>query len=161
MSPPAASAKITLTYPLYAADFDPQNSDFLLVGGGGGEGRSGVGNKIVRTLCTLANLLLLTLDFFLIRHSSTHQRSTNCRKSSRSISRKTKIQSHRSHLRNRPNNGLRLSQASIPPPKSSERARMSTYGLSCWSTQYVGRLAPRIWIQPLRRVVILRDIPKH
>lgn len=40
-------AKITLTYPLYAADFDPQNSDFLLVGGGGGEGRSGVGNKIV------------------------------------------------------------------------------------------------------------------
>ena len=40
-------AKITLTYPLYAADFDPRNSDFLLVGGGGGEGRSGVGNRIV------------------------------------------------------------------------------------------------------------------
>ncbi|CAF9929832.1 MAG: hypothetical protein ALECFALPRED_004460 [Alectoria fallacina] len=44
--PPIPCAKITLTYPLYAADFDPQNSDFLLVGGGGGEGRSGVGNKI-------------------------------------------------------------------------------------------------------------------
>lgn len=47
MSVPAASAKITLSYPLYASDFDPQNSGFLLVGGGGGEGRSGVGNKIV------------------------------------------------------------------------------------------------------------------
>ena len=48
MAPPTIPyTKITLDYPLYAADFDPQNSDFLLVGGGGGEGRSGVGNKIV------------------------------------------------------------------------------------------------------------------
>lgn len=47
MSPPVASAKLTLSYPLYASDFDPQNSSFLLVGGGGGEGRTGVGNKIV------------------------------------------------------------------------------------------------------------------
>lgn len=47
MSPPFAAAKITLGYPLCASDFDPKNSDFLLVGGGGGEGRSGVGNKIV------------------------------------------------------------------------------------------------------------------
>jgi len=56
MSPPAANAKITLTYPLYAADFDPQNSSFLLVGGGGGEGRSGVGNKIVRVHCSFVAL---------------------------------------------------------------------------------------------------------
>ena len=48
MAPPIASAKVTLSYPLYAADFDPHNNGFLLVGGGGGEGRSGVGNKIVR-----------------------------------------------------------------------------------------------------------------
>ena len=47
MAPPIASAKLTLSYPLYAADFDPENSGFLVVGGGGGEGRSGVGNKIV------------------------------------------------------------------------------------------------------------------
>ncbi|KAL9119445.1 MAG: hypothetical protein Q9187_004006, partial [Circinaria calcarea] len=46
MSPPVASAKLTLSCPLYAADFDPQNNGFLIVGGGGGEGRSGVGNKI-------------------------------------------------------------------------------------------------------------------
>ncbi|MCJ1306902.1 hypothetical protein MMC25_000546 [Agyrium rufum] len=41
-----ASAHLALSYPIYAVDFDPQDSDFLLVGGGGGEGRSGVGNKI-------------------------------------------------------------------------------------------------------------------
>jgi glycyl-tRNA synthetase len=49
MSPPVASAKVTLSYPVYAADFDPGNNAFLVVGGGGGEGRSGVGNKIVRS----------------------------------------------------------------------------------------------------------------
>ncbi|KAL8387892.1 hypothetical protein RB595_009598 [Gaeumannomyces hyphopodioides] len=42
----SASAKITLTYPLYACDFDPNNASRLVVGGGGGAGRSGVGNKI-------------------------------------------------------------------------------------------------------------------
>lgn len=40
-------AKITLSYPLYACDFDPQDANRLVVGGGGGPGRSGVGNKIV------------------------------------------------------------------------------------------------------------------
>lgn len=47
MAPPVATAKLELGYPLYASDFDPQNKDFLLVGGGGGESRTGVGNKIV------------------------------------------------------------------------------------------------------------------
>ncbi|KAL8710996.1 MAG: hypothetical protein Q9220_004595 [cf. Caloplaca sp. 1 TL-2023] len=46
MAPAVASAKLTLSYPLYASDFDPQNASFLLVGGGGGEGRTGVSNKI-------------------------------------------------------------------------------------------------------------------
>lgn len=48
MAPKITSSKITLSCPLFAADFDPHNHGFLLVGGGGGEGRSGVGNKIVR-----------------------------------------------------------------------------------------------------------------
>lgn len=47
MAPEISSAKITLSCPLFGADFDPRNNGFLLVGGGGGEGRSGVGNKIV------------------------------------------------------------------------------------------------------------------
>lgn len=47
MAPNIPSAKLTLSCPIFAADFDPRNNGFLLVGGGGGEGRSGVGNKIV------------------------------------------------------------------------------------------------------------------
>jgi hypothetical protein len=47
MAPKISFAKTTLSYPLYAADFDPYNRGGLVVGGGGGEGRSGVGNKIV------------------------------------------------------------------------------------------------------------------
>lgn len=46
MAPSIPSSKLTLSCPLFAADFDPRNNDFLLVGGGGGEGRSGVGNQI-------------------------------------------------------------------------------------------------------------------
>jgi hypothetical protein len=47
-------AKAKLSYPLYACDFDPKDASTLVVGGGGGAGKSGVGNKIVRfaqTLC--------------------------------------------------------------------------------------------------------------
>lgn len=51
-----AIANITLTYPLYTADFDPHNSSFLVVGGGGGESRSGVGNKIVRAISSIIRL---------------------------------------------------------------------------------------------------------
>ncbi|KAI2788288.1 hypothetical protein POX_e06302 [Penicillium oxalicum] len=46
MAPTIYSAKLTLSCPLFAADFDPRDNGRLLVGGGGGEGRSGVGNKI-------------------------------------------------------------------------------------------------------------------
>ena len=42
-----SEAKITLSYPLYACEFDPQDSSRLAVAGGGGSSRSGVGNKIV------------------------------------------------------------------------------------------------------------------
>jgi hypothetical protein len=46
------SEKITLTYPLYSADF--LDGDRLVVGGGGGEGRNGVANKIVHSPPPLA-----------------------------------------------------------------------------------------------------------
>ncbi|KAH6897180.1 hypothetical protein B0T10DRAFT_178569 [Thelonectria olida] len=44
--PPFPCASTELDYPLYAVDFDPEDSNRLIVGGGGGAGRSGVGNKI-------------------------------------------------------------------------------------------------------------------
>ncbi|KAI0014066.1 hypothetical protein F4779DRAFT_560548 [Xylariaceae sp. FL0662B] len=43
---PIPSAKITLSYPLYACGFDPTDPNRLVVAGGGGPGRNGVGNKI-------------------------------------------------------------------------------------------------------------------
>ncbi|ODA80149.1 hypothetical protein RJ55_03107 [Drechmeria coniospora] len=46
MAPPLSSASIELDYPLYALDFDPEDANRLVVGGGGGPGHSGVGNKI-------------------------------------------------------------------------------------------------------------------
>lgn len=60
MTQPISTANITLSYPLYAADFDPNNNNYLLVGGGGGEGRSGVGNKIVRKTPPTYIICLLT-----------------------------------------------------------------------------------------------------
>lgn len=46
MAPPFPRAQIEVDYPIYAVDFDPQDANRLVIGGGGGAGRSGVGNKI-------------------------------------------------------------------------------------------------------------------
>ncbi|KAH6624879.1 hypothetical protein B0J18DRAFT_429590 [Chaetomium sp. MPI-SDFR-AT-0129] len=46
MAPPIPSAELRLSYPLYALDFDNDHPNRLVVGGGGGAARSGVGNKI-------------------------------------------------------------------------------------------------------------------
>lgn len=41
---------IALDYPLWACDFDARDENRLVVGGGGGPGRHGVSNKIVRVV---------------------------------------------------------------------------------------------------------------
>ncbi|ROT36020.1 hypothetical protein SODALDRAFT_328406 [Sodiomyces alkalinus F11] len=46
MGPPLEVARLTLNYPPYSCDFDPQDATKLLVGGGGGANRSGVANRI-------------------------------------------------------------------------------------------------------------------
>ncbi|KKA26817.1 hypothetical protein TD95_000757 [Thielaviopsis punctulata] len=56
--PPLPVATAGLSYPLYACDFDPEDASTLVVGGGGGAGRSGVGNKI--TVLTLKSPTTLT-----------------------------------------------------------------------------------------------------
>lgn len=50
-------AKITLSYPLYSCAFDPVDPNQLVVAGGGGPGRNGVGNKIVRNTSNDAPIL--------------------------------------------------------------------------------------------------------
>lgn len=60
------TAHTTLDYPLYVCDFDPTDAGRLIVGGGGGASRTGVGNKLVRIVCLLriaatpTSILLLT-----------------------------------------------------------------------------------------------------
>lgn len=46
MAPTFPETKITLDYPLYGCDFDPQDANRLFVAGGGGASRTGVNNKI-------------------------------------------------------------------------------------------------------------------
>jgi hypothetical protein len=41
------AASLTLDYPLFACDFDPLDPNRLVIGGGGGVSKTGVGNKIV------------------------------------------------------------------------------------------------------------------
>jgi prolactin regulatory element-binding protein len=60
MPGPVSYTKATLSYPLYSVDFDPYDRGFLVVGGGGGEGRSGVGNKLVRVFELLDRQFELT-----------------------------------------------------------------------------------------------------
>ncbi|KAI6092475.1 hypothetical protein F4821DRAFT_135385 [Hypoxylon rubiginosum] len=52
------TAKITLTYPLYSCAFDPTDPGSLIVAGGGGPGRNGIGNKI--TVLDTSNSVELT-----------------------------------------------------------------------------------------------------
>jgi hypothetical protein len=54
---PVSFTKTTLSYPVYAAEFDPYNRGFLVVGGGGGQGRSGVANKIVSYIWSLISCI--------------------------------------------------------------------------------------------------------
>ncbi|OCL12763.1 hypothetical protein AOQ84DRAFT_227006 [Glonium stellatum] len=46
MSPPISFSKAKTSYPIFAATFAHNHPGCLVVGGGGGSGRSGVGNKI-------------------------------------------------------------------------------------------------------------------
>ncbi|KAB8349542.1 hypothetical protein FH972_023568 [Carpinus fangiana] len=47
--PPVSFAKTDLGYPIFSAEFDPYNRGYLTVGGGGGENKAGIANKIVHT----------------------------------------------------------------------------------------------------------------
>lgn len=46
MAPTIQTASLGLSYPVYACDFDPQDANRLVVGGGGGVSKTGVHNKI-------------------------------------------------------------------------------------------------------------------
>lgn len=47
MASPFPEARIEVDYPLYSVDYDPEDASRIVIGGGGGAGRSGVANKMV------------------------------------------------------------------------------------------------------------------
>lgn len=47
MPPPVSYTKYQFKEPLFTAEFDPYGRGYLVVGGGGGENRSGVANILV------------------------------------------------------------------------------------------------------------------
>ncbi|KAK0722403.1 hypothetical protein B0T26DRAFT_749809 [Lasiosphaeria miniovina] len=68
MAPPLIpSAEIRLEYPLYSLDFDPQDANRIVVGGGGGPGRSGVSNKITVLDASHQDALQIVSDLNLSR----------------------------------------------------------------------------------------------
>ncbi|KAK5001225.1 hypothetical protein LTR66_000001 [Elasticomyces elasticus] len=67
MAPPVSFTKATLSYPIFAADFDPYNRGYLLVGGGGGESKSGVPNKITLLDCSSRATLSVAAEIDLSR----------------------------------------------------------------------------------------------
>lgn len=67
MGSPFPQASIELDYPLYTVDFDEEDSHRLIVGGGGGAGRSGVGNKISVLEASADNELQLAGELSLSR----------------------------------------------------------------------------------------------
>lgn len=62
MAPSLHSARTKLSYPIYGADFDPLNRDFLLVGGGGGSRPTGVPNKLTLIDCSRSQELKEVVD---------------------------------------------------------------------------------------------------
>ncbi|KAJ9628574.1 hypothetical protein H2203_002475 [Taxawa tesnikishii (nom. ined.)] len=64
---PVSFTKTKLDYPIFAAEFDPYNRGYLVVGGGGGAGRSGVPNKITVLDCSKRSSLEVAAEANLSR----------------------------------------------------------------------------------------------
>ncbi|KAI9741804.1 MAG: Glycine--tRNA ligase 1, mitochondrial [Cirrosporium novae-zelandiae] len=123
MAPDIPSAKITLDYPLYSADFDPQNHGFLLVGGGGGAGRSGVSNKIT-LLDTLRNeQISQVVDVELSRDEDSVMSLAAVESTDSSIAAFAGINSSAEDLEAGRNEHLRAFQIDYPPRKKHEKEK--------------------------------------
>lgn len=67
MTPTSVKAKITLNFPVYTCDFDPLDPSTLIVGGGGGASKTGIGNKIVVLNTSNAEELVIAAEIELSR----------------------------------------------------------------------------------------------
>ncbi|KAL5334550.1 hypothetical protein BJX70DRAFT_13138 [Aspergillus crustosus] len=139
MAPNIPSAKLTLSCPLFAADFDPRNHAFLLVAGGGGEGRSGVGNKIVLINAYKRRELSEVVDIELSRDEDSVTSLAAAHSDDASIVAFVGINSSLAHQKQNKNRHLRSFQIEYPPrrttsafqePSSTEKKPGQTINLS-------------------------------
>ncbi|RAL10105.1 uncharacterized protein BO97DRAFT_373434 [Aspergillus homomorphus CBS 101889] len=118
MAPSIPSAKLTLSCPLFAADFDPRNSGVLLVAGGGGEGRSGVGNKIVLLDSSKRQTLSPVVDIELSRNEDSVTSLAAARPNESSIIALAGINSSVEEQKRDNNQHLRSFRIDYPPRKA-------------------------------------------
>ncbi|KAL4917939.1 hypothetical protein BDW62DRAFT_73266 [Aspergillus aurantiobrunneus] len=123
MAPNIPSAKITLSCPLFAADFDPRNHAFLLVAGGGGEGRSGVGNKIVLLNAFKRHELSEVVDVELSRDEDSVTSLATARATDASIIAFAGINSSLALQKQNKNRHLRSFQIDYPPRRADSSSK--------------------------------------
>ncbi|KAI9877265.1 MAG: hypothetical protein M1830_004374 [Pleopsidium flavum] len=125
MPAPIYTAKSTLSYPLYCADFDPYNDSFLLVGGGGGEGRSGVGNKITLLNTSRRKQISEVVDIELARDEDSVTSLAVAQSSESSAIVLAGINSSTSHQQAGKNEHLRSFKLDYPPKTNAAEEAVS------------------------------------
>ncbi|KAH8702605.1 hypothetical protein BGW36DRAFT_373208 [Talaromyces proteolyticus] len=120
MAPSIGSAKITLSCPLFAADFDPQNHGLLLVGGGGGEGRSGVGNKITLLNTSKRYKVSEIVDIDLSQDEDSVTSLAVAKPEEKSMVAFAGINSSQAEQKKGNNRHLRSFELEYPPPRKSQ-----------------------------------------
>lgn len=145
MAPTVSSSRTKLSYPLYAADFDPFNPDFLLVGGGGGSSSTGVLNKISLIDASRRDQLAEVVDIELVKGEDSVTSLAVVESSDFALTAFAGINSSIADQNAGKNEHLRSFRIGLPPKK--RRADGSTVDdgeksvLSTQGTQALGRTA--------------------
>ncbi|KAK3295956.1 uncharacterized protein B0H64DRAFT_396934 [Chaetomium fimeti] len=132
MAPAIPSAELRLSYPLYALDFDPEDANRLIVGGGGGAARSGVGNKVSVLDASHDGAIQITSEIELSRdEDSVNTLAVGSRKGN-SLFFYTGINSAEEDLKKGKNEHFRVFTADLPSkakaePKIAETSRSAFF----------------------------------
>ncbi|KAK4123796.1 hypothetical protein N657DRAFT_572809 [Parathielavia appendiculata] len=135
MAPAIRSSELRLSYPLYALDFDPQDADCLIVGGGGGAARSGVGNKISVLDTSHEEALQIVSEIELSRDEDSVNTLAVGSRSSNSVLFYAGINSAEEDVKKGKNEHFRVFAADLPSkaktePKITELSRSSLFSTS-------------------------------
>ena len=120
MAPPLPSATTKLSYPVYCADFDPLNQDFLLVGGGGGSSSTGVPNRLSLLDCSNVHELKEVVDVELSKHEDSVSSLAVAQSSETSLIAYGGINSSPSDQHNGRNEHLRSFRIDLPRKRKAD-----------------------------------------